>query len=280
MLVNLFVAVSRGSVGGFHVVRVEADRLLVAHLVPVRFHQLGLRGHRVERVGVGAHLVVHHVVPLHAHGPHHVLALLLGPQFESLTAVLLIALGLKSGHADLGGLLNVLDSALLSVRGTRGVGNRGVVGSHWGSMVLVVDEGRLGNMVDRCHRSCVVDLLVVVVVGGDRGGGNDSRLVAGMMMAVADTGERASNAMSGVEVALRADQAGQIGADKQNRLQKKLKMTSRNPRYQRQAGQWTYCKKLQSKRYITDKPDDGTWLSQFKAEQTEQRGRGAEFKLL
>ena len=109
------------------------------------------------------------------------------------------------------------------------MGNRGVVGSHWGNMVLVVDEGRLGNMVDSCHRSCVVDLLVVVVVGGDRGGGNDSSLVAGMMMAVADTGERASNAMSGVEVALRADQAGQIGADKQNRLQEILKINSNNP---------------------------------------------------
>ena len=111
------------------------------------------------------------------------------------------------------------------------MGNRGVVGSHnWGSMVLVVDEGRLGNMVDRCHRSCVVDLLLlVVVVGGDRGGGDDSSLVAGMMMPVADTGERASNAMSGVEVALRADQAGQIGADKQNRLQEILKINSSNP---------------------------------------------------
>ena len=110
------------------------------------------------------------------------------------------------------------------------MGNRGVVGGHyWGNMVLVVDEGRLGNMVDRCHRSCVVDLLVVVVVGGDRGGGDDSSLVAGMMMAVADTGERASDAMSGVEVALRADQAGQIGADKQNRLQEILKINSSNP---------------------------------------------------
>ena len=111
------------------------------------------------------------------------------------------------------------------------MGNRGVVGSHyWGSMVLVVDEGRLGNMVDSCYRSCMVDLLVVVV-GGDRSGGNDSSLVAGMMMAVADTGERASNAMSGVEVALGADQAGQIGADKQNRLQEILKINSRNHGY-------------------------------------------------
>ena len=49
------------------------------------------------------------------------------------------------------------------------------------------------------------------------------------MMAVADTGERASNAMSGVEVALGADQAGQIGADKQNRLQEILKINSSNP---------------------------------------------------
>ena len=114
------------------------------------------------------------------------------------------------------------------------MGNRGVVSSHWGNMVLVVDEGRLGNMVDHCHRSCVVDLLLLVVVGGDRGGGDDSSLVAGMMMPVADTGERASNAMSGVEVALGADQAGQIGADKQNRLQEILKINSRNPRYYRQ----------------------------------------------
>jgi len=83
----------------------------------------------------------------------------------------------------------------------------GVVGRSGWSVVgscLVVDKRRLSvcNMlvVDCSYRSCMVDLLVVVV-GSDRGR-DDGSLVASV--AVADTGERASNSMGCVEVALRA----------------------------------------------------------------------------
>merc|ERR1719234_2036038 len=100
------------------------------------------------------------------------------------------------------------------------MGNWGVVGNLPGWSVvgsrLVVDKGRLsvGNMlvVDCSYRSRMVDL---VVVGGN-GGSYDGSLVGSVTMA--DTGERASNSVGGVEVALGARQGSQAGADKQDRL--------------------------------------------------------------
>lgn len=98
----------------------------------------------------------------------------------------------------------------------------GVIGRPGWSVVgscLVVDKRRLSmcNMlvVDCSYRSCMVDLLVVMV-GSDRGS-DDGSLVASV--AVADTGERASHSMGCVEVALRAGQGSQGGADKQDRLE-------------------------------------------------------------
>merc|ERR1719234_2754712 len=83
---------------------------------------------------------------------------------------------------------------------------------------LVVNKGRLsvGNMlvVDCSYRSRMVDL--VDLVGGDRGSYDGGSLVGSVTMA--DTGERASNSMGGVEVALGAGQGSQAGADKQDRL--------------------------------------------------------------
>ena len=58
--------------------------------------------------------------------------------------------------------------------------------------------------------------MLVVVVGSDRGR-DDGSLVASVAMA--DTGERASHSMGCVEVALRAGQGSQGGADKQDRLE-------------------------------------------------------------
>ena len=84
---------------------------------------------------------------------------------------------------------------------------------------LVVDKRRLSvcNMlvVDCSYRSCMVDLLVVVV--GSNRGRDDGSLVASVAMA--DTGERASHSVGCAEVALRAGQGSQTGADKQDRLQ-------------------------------------------------------------
>ena len=98
----------------------------------------------------------------------------------------------------------------------------GVIGRPGWSLVgscLVVDKRWLSvcNMlvVDCSYRSCMVDLLVVVV--GSGWGRDDGSLVASVAMA--DTGERASHSMGCVEEALRADQGGQTGADKQDRLQ-------------------------------------------------------------
>ena len=98
----------------------------------------------------------------------------------------------------------------------------GVIGRPGWSVVgscLVVDKRWLSvcNMlvVDCSYRSCMVDLLVVVV--GSGWGRDDGSLVASVAMA--DTGERASHSMGCVEEALRADQGGQTGADKQDRLQ-------------------------------------------------------------
>ena len=88
---------------------------------------------------------------------------------------------------------------------------------------LVVDKGGLSvcNMlvVDCGYRSSMVDLLVVVV-GSDRGR-DDGGLVASVAMA--DTGERAAHSMGCVEIALRAGQGSQAGADKQDRLRSKNK---------------------------------------------------------
>ena len=94
-----------------------------------------------------------------------------------------------------------------------------VVGS-----LLVVDKGRLSvsNMlvVDCSYRSRMVDLMDLV--GGD-GGSYDSSLVGSVAMA--DAGERASNSVGGVEVALGAGQGSQAGADKQDRL-KSIKLNT------------------------------------------------------
>ena len=105
----------------------------------------------------------------------------------------------------------------------------GVVGRSGWSVVgscLVVDKCRLSvcNMlvVDCSYRSCMVDLLVVVV-GSDRGR-DDGSLVASVAMA--DTGERAAHSMGCVEIALRAGQGSQAGADKQDRLQNKTQRNS------------------------------------------------------
>ena len=102
------------------------------------------------------------------------------------------------------------------------MGNWSMIGRPSWSVVgscLVMDKCRLsmGNMlvVDCSYRSCMVDLLVVVV--GSDWGRDDGSLVASVAMA--DTGERASHSMGCVEVALRAGQGSQGGADKQNRLE-------------------------------------------------------------
>ena len=86
--------------------------------------------------------------------------------------------------------------------------NWGMIGRPGWSVVgsrLVVDEGRLsvGNMlvVDCSYRSRMVDLVDLMVVGSDRGS-DDGSLVASVAMA--DTGERASNSVGCVEVALGA----------------------------------------------------------------------------
>merc|ERR1719234_2435608 len=220
-LVNLLMTVGRGGSVG-RLCMVETDGLLMAHLCPVGLEQLRLGGDGVEGVGVGAHLVVDHVVPLNAHRPHHVLALLLRPQLEGVPPVLLVALGLEGGHTDLSRLFDVVHGTLLPIGRSSCMSNWGVVGNWPGWSVvgslLVVDKGRLsvGNMlvvVDCSHRSRMVDL--VGLVGGD-GGSYDGRLVASVTMA--DAGERASNSVGGVEVALGAGQGSQAGADKQDRL--------------------------------------------------------------
>jgi len=111
------------------------------------------------------------------------------------------------------------------------MGNWGVIGnwSGWsvvGSCLLVMDKGRLsvGNMlvVDWSRMVDLMDLVdwsrmvdLMDLVGGD-GGSYDSSLVGSVTMA--DTGERASNSVGGVEVALGAGQGSQAGADKQDRL--------------------------------------------------------------
>ena len=115
-LVDFLVAIGRrGSIGRLGMMGVQADCLLVANLSPMRLNQLGLCGHGVEGVGVGAHLIVDYIVPLNAHRPDHVLALLLCPQLKGLAPFLLVTFGLKSGHTDLSWFFNVVNSTFLSI---------------------------------------------------------------------------------------------------------------------------------------------------------------------
>merc|ERR1719180_30952 len=84
--------------------------------------------------------------------------------------------------------------------------------------LLGVDKSRLsvGKMlvvVDCSYRSRMVDLMDLV--GGNRGSYGGSLVGS---VAMADAGERASNSVGGVEVALGAGQGSQAGADKQDRL--------------------------------------------------------------
>ena len=113
---DFLVAIGRrGSIGRLGMMGVQADCLLVANLSPMRLNQLGLCGHGVEGVGVGAHLIVDYIVPLNAHRPHHVLALLLCPQLKGLAPFLLVTFGLKSGHTDLSWFFDVVNSTFLSI---------------------------------------------------------------------------------------------------------------------------------------------------------------------
>ena len=162
----------------------DGDHLGVALPLEGNGDGLGSGGNNLLAVGVDTDLVVNNLNTLTAHGAGHRVALLnindlLGGDLNGL------ADGLKGRGADLGGLNNINDAAVV-LGGMVGVMDRGmhnsvvsnsmvgnsVVGSmvdHGGSMVhsMVCNRGMVDSMVG--NRSSVVDCVV-----GDRGSMMDS----------------------------------------------------------------------------------------------------------
>ena len=88
---------------------------VVTRLLPHRAHQLGLGLHEPGHEGVGADLHVHDLVGLGAHGLGDVVALVVVLDHLAPGHALLVAVGLEAGDADLLGLLDIVQVAVVLI---------------------------------------------------------------------------------------------------------------------------------------------------------------------